>query len=45
MALDGTMYQQSGVISGGAAELKQKAKKWDESQIRLVFVIEKYQFF
>ncbi|CAI4222154.1 unnamed protein product [Auanema sp. JU1783] len=34
VALDGTMYQQNGIISGGAAELKQKAKKWDENAIR-----------
>ncbi|KAE9545845.1 hypothetical protein FO519_010943, partial [Halicephalobus sp. NKZ332] len=26
VALDGTLFQQSGVISGGGAELKQKAK-------------------
>ena len=30
MALDGTLFQKSGVISGGAADIKAKAKRWDE---------------
>ncbi|CAJ0567096.1 unnamed protein product, partial [Mesorhabditis spiculigera] len=34
VALDGTLFQQSGVISGGGADLKQKAKKWDENAMR-----------
>uniref|UniRef100_A0A1I7XKI5 SMC hinge domain-containing protein n=1 Tax=Heterorhabditis bacteriophora TaxID=37862 RepID=A0A1I7XKI5_HETBA len=34
VALDGTMFQQSGVIAGGSAELKQRAKKWDENALR-----------
>lgn len=34
VALDGTLFQQSGVISGGGSELKQKAKKWDEQGMK-----------
>ncbi|CAJ0944758.1 unnamed protein product, partial [Mesorhabditis belari] len=34
VALDGTLFQQSGIISGGGADLKQKAKKWDENAMR-----------
>nr|CAB3266384.1 structural maintenance of chromosomes protein 1A [Phallusia mammillata] len=30
VALDGTLFQKSGVISGGATDLKKKAQKWDE---------------
>ncbi|KAK6752456.1 hypothetical protein RB195_003715 [Necator americanus] len=34
VALDGTMFQQSGVIGGGSHELKMRAKKWDENALR-----------
>lgn len=34
VSLDGTLFQQSGVISGGGAELKQRAKKWDEQGMK-----------
>uniref|UniRef100_A0A914HXQ1 Structural maintenance of chromosomes protein n=1 Tax=Globodera rostochiensis TaxID=31243 RepID=A0A914HXQ1_GLORO len=34
VALDGTQFQPNGVISGGGADLKAKAKKWDENTIR-----------
>ena len=30
VSLDGTLFQKSGLISGGSSELKQKAKRWDE---------------
>ena len=30
VSLDGTLFQKSGVISGGASEIKHKAKRWDE---------------
>lgn len=30
MSLDGTLFQKSGVISGGASDIKAKAKRWDE---------------
>lgn len=33
VALDGTLFQKSGIISGGASELKAKARKWDEKQL------------
>ena len=28
--MDGTLFQKSGVISGGASDLRAKAKRWDE---------------
>ncbi|CAI5438701.1 unnamed protein product [Caenorhabditis angaria] len=34
VAMDGTLFQQSGVMSGGSADLKQKAKKWDDKVVR-----------
>uniref|UniRef100_A0A1I8AWF5 SMC hinge domain-containing protein n=1 Tax=Steinernema glaseri TaxID=37863 RepID=A0A1I8AWF5_9BILA len=34
VALDGTLFQQSGVISGGGRDLKNRAKRWDEQAIR-----------
>ncbi|KHJ87961.1 RecF/RecN/SMC protein [Oesophagostomum dentatum] len=34
VALDGTMFQQSGVIGGGSHELKLRAKKWDENALK-----------
>ncbi|MFH4974649.1 hypothetical protein AB6A40_001358 [Gnathostoma spinigerum] len=34
ISLDGTLFQQSGVISGGGQELKARARKWDENAIR-----------
>ncbi|VDM52681.1 unnamed protein product [Angiostrongylus costaricensis] len=34
VSLDGTMFQQSGVIGGGSHELKIRAKKWDENALR-----------
>ena len=30
VSLDGTLFQKSGVISGGASDIKAKAKRWDE---------------
>ncbi|CAH1783210.1 unnamed protein product [Owenia fusiformis] len=33
VALDGTMFAKSGVISGGASDLKAKARRWDEKQL------------
>ncbi|KAK2718729.1 structural maintenance of chromosomes protein 1A-like [Artemia franciscana] len=33
VALDGTFYQKSGIISGGSLDLARKAKRWDEKQL------------
>ncbi|CAB3989520.1 structural maintenance of chromosomes 1A-like [Paramuricea clavata] len=33
ISLDGTMFQKSGVISGGASDLSSKAKRWDEKNV------------
>lgn len=33
MALDGTYYQKSGIISGGSVDLARKAKRWDEKHM------------
>ncbi|XP_071960355.1 structural maintenance of chromosomes protein 1A-like [Antedon mediterranea] len=33
VALDGTMFQKSGIISGGASDLKAKARRWDEKSL------------
>ncbi|CAG0888326.1 unnamed protein product [Cyprideis torosa] len=33
VALDGTFYQRSGIISGGAADLAKKAKRWDDKEL------------
>lgn len=33
VALDGTLFQKSGVISGGASDLKAKARRWDEKML------------
>eukprot|EP00731_Ephydatia_muelleri_P024127 Em0016g398a len=33
VSLDGTLFQKSGVISGGASDIKAKAKRWDEKQV------------
>nr|QIC49988.1 structural maintenance of chromosomes protein 1 [Actinia equina] len=33
VSLDGTLFQKSGVISGGVSDLKAKAKRWDEKQV------------
>lgn len=33
VALDGTLFQKSGIISGGASDLKAKARRWDEKQL------------
>ena len=30
MALDGTMFSKSGVISGGSLHLRSKARRWEE---------------
>ena len=30
VALDGTLFQKSGIISGGASDMRAKAKRWDE---------------
>lgn len=37
VALDGTLFERSGIISGGGQELRQRAKKWDENAIRFNF--------
>uniref|UniRef100_A0A7E4V931 Structural maintenance of chromosomes protein n=1 Tax=Panagrellus redivivus TaxID=6233 RepID=A0A7E4V931_PANRE len=34
VALDGTLFQQNGVISGGGSELRARAKKWDEQGMK-----------
>ncbi|XP_065335531.1 structural maintenance of chromosomes protein 1A-like isoform X2 [Cloeon dipterum] len=33
VALDGTYYQKSGMISGGSLDLARKAKRWDEKHL------------
>nr|CAD7400645.1 unnamed protein product [Timema poppensis] len=33
VALDGTFYQKSGIISGGSLDLARKAKRWDEKHM------------
>ncbi|XP_050296378.1 structural maintenance of chromosomes protein 1A [Anthonomus grandis grandis] len=33
VALDGTYYQKSGIISGGSMDLARKAKRWDEKHV------------
>lgn len=33
VALDGTFYQKSGIMSGGSLDLARKAKRWDEKQM------------
>ncbi|XP_036615050.1 structural maintenance of chromosomes protein 1B isoform X2 [Trichosurus vulpecula] len=33
VALDGTLFSKSGVISGGSSDLKLKAQRWDEKEI------------
>uniref|UniRef100_A0A8C4R5K3 Structural maintenance of chromosomes protein n=1 Tax=Eptatretus burgeri TaxID=7764 RepID=A0A8C4R5K3_EPTBU len=33
VALDGTLFQKSGVISGGASDLKARARRWDEKAV------------
>uniref|UniRef100_A0A914QYI8 SMC hinge domain-containing protein n=1 Tax=Panagrolaimus davidi TaxID=227884 RepID=A0A914QYI8_9BILA len=32
VSLDGTLFQQNGIVSGGSLELRDKAKKWDEQK-------------
>uniref|UniRef100_A0A0N5AH08 Structural maintenance of chromosomes protein n=1 Tax=Syphacia muris TaxID=451379 RepID=A0A0N5AH08_9BILA len=34
IALDGTLFQQNGVISGGGQDLKTRARKWDENTVK-----------
>ncbi|XP_069870600.1 structural maintenance of chromosomes protein 1B-like [Dipodomys merriami] len=34
VALDGTLFLKSGVISGGSSDLRQKARCWDEKEIK-----------
>lgn len=34
VSMDGTLFQQSGVMSGGSADLRQKSKKWDEKVVK-----------
>jgi len=36
VALDGTFYQKSGIISGGSVDLARKAKRWDDKQVNLI---------
>jgi structural maintenance of chromosome 1 len=38
VALDGTFYQKSGIISGGSMDLARKAKRWDDKQVGNIFV-------
>ncbi|BFZ10782.1 hypothetical protein BsWGS_13821 [Bradybaena similaris] len=33
VALDGTIFNKSGIISGGASDLKAKARRWDEKSL------------
>ena len=33
VALDGTLFSKSGIISGGASDIKKKAKRWDEKAV------------
>lgn len=33
MALDGTLFLKSGVISGGSSDLRVKARCWDDKEI------------
>ena len=33
VALDGTFYQKSGIISGGSVDLARKAKRWDDKYV------------
>lgn len=33
VSLDGTLFQKSGLISGGSFELRQKARRWDEKHM------------
>lgn len=33
VALDGTFYQKSGIMSGGTQDLARKAKRWDDKQM------------
>lgn len=36
VSLDGTLFQKSGLISGGSFELRQKARRWDEKHMELL---------
>jgi structural maintenance of chromosome 1 len=36
VSFDGTLFQKSGMISGGSSELKQKARRWDEKHLDLL---------
>ena len=36
VSFDGTLFQKSGLISGGSSELKQKAKRWDEKHLDML---------
>ena len=36
VSFEGTLFQKSGLISGGSSELKQKAKRWDEKHLDLL---------
>ncbi|KAK7102755.1 structural maintenance of chromosomes protein 1A-like [Littorina saxatilis] len=36
VALDGTLFQKSGVISGGASDLRAKARRWDEKSMNVM---------
>lgn len=33
MALDGSLFRKSGVISGGSLDLSKKARRWDEKDM------------
>lgn len=40
LALVGTFYQKSGIISGGSHDLARKAKRWDEEHMALIITTE-----
>lgn len=33
MSLDGTLFSKSGLISGGSADLRHKARRWEEKDM------------
>ncbi|CAG0898742.1 unnamed protein product [Darwinula stevensoni] len=36
VALDGTYYQKSGIISGGSVDLSRRAKRWEEKSVNIL---------
>ena len=45
VSLDGTLFQKSGVISGGASDLRAKAKRWDDKVSSQLYMHVKYVVF